>query len=90
MLALHILLGRYIGYNRYKGWEQEFKISLYTSHSLSRKAEESNKESMKRKRKKDKTQEDQVQGEKETTIQGREDLEYRAKESPHLEEMERH
>lgn len=42
------------------------KVSLYTSHSLSRGAEESNKSPGKKegKKKKTKTQEDQIQGEK--------------------------
>lgn len=48
--------------------EQEFKVSLYTSHSLSRRAEESNKSPGKKKerkkKKKDKTQEGRVQGRK--------------------------
>lgn len=64
-----------------------FRVSLYTSHSLSRRAEESNKSPCKKKereKKRDETQEDQVQGKEKKNIQAHEDLECRVRETPLL------
>lgn len=56
MLELHILLETSLNTHmlQLQTWEQDSKVSLYTSHSLSRRAEESNKSPYKKEREKEK------------------------------------